>query len=51
MCGTFFKKEINMKKVTLSAAILALTMMGCSETGVDNSMTATTSDAQKEKNN
>ncbi len=38
-----------MKKSSLSAAILAMTMMGCSETGVDNSMTATTSDAQKEK--
>ena len=38
-----------MKKFTLSAAILAFAMMGCSESGLDNSMASTTSDAQKEK--
>ena len=38
-----------MKKITLSAAILAFAMMGCSESGLDNSMASTTSDAQKEK--
>ena len=30
-----------MKKITLSAAILALAMMGCSDTGVDNSVAST----------
>lgn len=38
-----------MKKSTLSAAILAFAMMGCSESGLDNSVASTTSDAQKEK--
>ena len=37
-----------MKKLTLSAALLAFAMMGCSESGLDNSMASTTSDAQKE---
>lgn len=37
-----------MKKITLSAAILALTMMGCSESGLDNSVASTSeiTDAQ-----
>ena len=30
-----------MKKVTLSAAILAVAMMGCSDMGVDNSVAST----------
>ena len=30
-----------MKKITLSAAILALTMMGCSDVGLDNSVAST----------
>ena len=34
---TFFKGD-KMKKVTLSAAILALAMMGCSDAGLDNSV-------------
>ena len=39
-----------MKKITLSAAILALTMMGCSDTGLDNTVaSASTSDVQNEQ--
>ena len=30
-----------MKKVTLSATILALSMMGCSDAGLDNSVAST----------
>ena len=37
-----------MKKITLSAAILAMTMMGCSDMGVDNSV-ASTSDVKQEQ--
>ncbi|WP_290765961.1 hypothetical protein [Fibrobacter sp. UBA4297] len=37
-----------MKKITLSAAILAMTMMGCSDTGLDNSV-ASTNDVKQEK--
>ena len=37
-----------MKKITLSAAILAMTMMGCSDMGVDNSV-ASTNDVKQEK--
>ena len=33
-----------MKKLTLSAALLAFAMMGCSESGLDNSMASTTSE-------
>lgn len=41
-----------MKKITLSAAILALTMMGCSDTDVDNSMASTAAnDVQNEQVN
>ena len=36
-----------MKKVTLSAAILALSMMGCSDVGLDNSV-ASTNEVKKE---
>jgi len=36
-----------MKKITLSAAVLALTMVGCSESGLDNSVASTSaSDVQ-----
>ena len=39
-----------MKKIALSAAILAFAMMGCSESGMDNSIaSASTSDAQNEQ--
>lgn len=38
-----------MKKLALSAAILAMAMMGCSDTGLDNSVASTTSDAEKEQ--
>lgn len=37
-----------MKKITLSAAILALAMMGCSDAGLDNSVASTTSETQSE---
>ena len=39
-----------MKKITLSAAIVALTMMGCSESGLDNSVASTSeiTDAQNQ---
>lgn len=30
-----------MKKIALSAAVMALTMMGCSESGLDNSVAST----------
>ena len=35
-------KEVNMKKITLSAVLSALFMMGCSDMGVDNSVASTT---------
>ena len=39
-----------MKKVTLSAVIMALVMMGCSESGEDNSMASmTASDVRNEQ--
>lgn len=38
-----------MKKVTLSAAVLALAMMGCSDAGLDNSV-ASTNDAKSVQN-
>ncbi len=39
-----------MKKIALSAAILAMTMMGCSDTGLDNTIaSASTSDVQNEQ--
>lgn len=37
-----------MNKLTLSAAVLALTMAGCSESGMDHSVTPSTSEIQKE---
>ena len=37
-----------MKKITLPAAFLALTMMGCSESGLDNSVASITGEAQNE---
>lgn len=37
-----------MKKITLSAAIMALAMMGCSDVGLDNSV-ASTNDVKQEK--
>ena len=39
-----------MKKITLSAAILALAMMGCSDAGLDNSV-ASTNEVKKEAQN
>ena len=36
-----------MKKITLSAAILALAMMGCSDTGVDNSVASASTNEVK----
>ncbi len=39
-----------MKKIALSAAVLSLTMMGCSDMGLDNSVSSTTGGVQKESN-
>ena len=39
-----------MKKVTISAAVLALAMMGCSDAGLDNSV-ASTNEVKKEAQN
>ena len=39
-----------MKKITLSAAVLALAMMGCSDAGLDNSV-ASTNDVKNESQN
>ena len=48
MWSTFLTKgDKNEKKVTLSAAVLALSMMGCSDVGLDNSV-ASTNEVKKE---
>lgn len=38
-----------MRKITLSAALLALTMMGCSDVGLDNSV-ASSNEVKKRTN-
>ena len=40
-----------MKKITLSAAILAMTMMGCSDMGIDNSVASTNDVKQEQSHN
>jgi len=40
-----------MKKITLSAAILAMTMMGCSDMGVDNSVASANDVKQEQSHN